>query len=353
MKEGIKIRLYHFAISFALLAITYVIISDIRTNNLNTVINNKKEIERYIDVAIDDAAIRLIDVGENNQIIVNKEKAVESFMTSLYSSFNILSNSDKQRELSLYIPVIVVTVEDGYYIHYCDEYKDADEHTYAIARWSEKMPYYYEDDNFIYGLTLGNDISIYDKNGILDGSGKQKVYEMNYKDIKEKHPDMLTTSGYFLLDNEKFNEVRKTIIIELIESSIAYFTSHHNRIAENYGITYNFSLPSISDDKWIPYLDDWGIFIVFQGYPYGNEAGEVYNRFASAAAKISKDKQYYIEQVDWYLLYHKENCTEINETSILYREEPYLTVRECVLEGAYACPKCNTTGINVPEYSVR
>lgn len=332
-----------------MLAITYVIISDISTNNLNAVINNKKEIDSYIDTAIDDAAIRLIDVGENNQIRVNKEKAVESFMTSLYSSFNILSNRDKQEGLSLYIPVIVVTVEDGYYIYYYDEYKDGEEYTHAIVRWSEKMPYYYEDDDFIYGFTLGDTISILDKNGILDSSGNQRVYEMNYQDIEEKHPDILATPDHFLLNDEKFNTVRKTKITELIESSMAYYISHHNKIASNYGITYNFSLPSISNNQWMPYLDDWGIFIMFQGYPYGNEAGEVYNRFASAGAKLSKDKFYYLEQVDWYLIYHKGDCSEVNESSILYRTDPYLTVRECVSKGAYACPECNARGINVPE----
>lgn len=353
MKEVVKIKLYHFTISFVLIAITYIIISDIRTNSLNAVINNKKEIDRYIDTAIDDAAIRLIDVGENNQIRVNKEKAVDSFMASLYSSFNILSNRDKQRELSLYIPVIAVTVEDGYYIYYYDEYKDSNEYSHAVPRWSEKMPYHFEDEKFIYGFTLGENISIYDKNKILDGSGKQMVYEMNYKDIKEMYPDILDTPDHFLLNGDKFNIVRKTIITELIESSMAYYTSHHNKIASNYGITYNFSLPSISNNEWMPYLDDWGIFIMFQGYPYGNEAGEVYNRFVSAGAKISKDKLYYIEQVDWYLIYHKGNCTKVNEEGFLHRTDSYLTVRECVSEGAYACPECNTTGINAPEYSIQ
>lgn len=352
MKEGIKIKPYHFAISFVLIAITFIIISDIRTNSLNAVVNNRKEIDRYIDTAIDDAAIRLIEVGENNAININKEKAIESFMASLYSSFNILSNRDKQKELSLYIPVIAVTVEDGYYIYYYDEYKDDKGYTHAIARWSEKFPYYYEDEHFIYGFTLGDNISILDKNRKMDGGGKQKVYEMNFNEINEKYSSVISSPEHFLLNNEKFNTVRKTIITELIESSMAYYTSHHNRIAANNGITYNFSLPSISNNEWMPYLDDWGIFIVFQGYPYGNEAGEVYNRLASAGVKITKDKVYYIEQADWYLVYHKGSCSKINEASILYRTDPYLTERECVSEGAYACPECNTTGINVPEYSI-
>lgn len=344
-------RAFHFSITFVIIAIAFILICDIRTNNLNAAINNRKEIDRYIDVAIDDAVTSLVDVGENNQIRINKEKAIESFFASLYSNFNIMSNREKQEELALYIPVIVVTLEDGYYIYYFDEYSGSDNYTYAVHRWSEKFPYHYEDEDFIYNFTLGDYITILDKKGNMDINGEQKVYQMHYKDIKVKYPTILDSPDHFLLDDDKFNTIRKTRIASLIEKSMAYYTSHHNKIASNYGITYNFSLPSISNEQWMPYLDDWGIFVVFQGYPYGNEAGEVYNRFASAGAKISKDNYYYLEQVQWYLVYHRSGCPELDESSLLYNTEPYLTVKECVQEGAYACPKCNATGIYAPKYS--
>lgn len=321
-------------------------------NNLNAVINNKKEIDRCIDVAIDDAVTNLIEVGENNQIRINKEKAIECFFASLYSSFGILSNRDKQNQLDLYFPVIAVTVEDGYYIYYFDEYKGHDQYTYAVRRWSEKLPYFYEDENFLYGFTLGDYITLLDKNGKLDKSGMQKVYQIHYKDMRVKFPNAFTSSDHFLLNHEKFHTLRKTTIASLIENSMAYYTSHHNKIASNYGITYNFSLPTISNSKWLPYLDDCSIFVVFQGYPFGSEAGDVYNRFASAGAKLSKDTLYYIEQVNWYLRYHRSGCPEIKENSILNNAEPYFTVEECVKEGAYACPECNNTGVYAPEYSI-
>lgn len=318
---------------------------------LNAVIDNKKEIDRYIDVAIDDAVKQLVEVGENNQIIINKEKAIESFFASLYSSFGILSNRDMQQQLDLYFPVIAVTVEDGYYIYYWDEYNGSDEYTYAVHRWSEKLPYYYEDDEFVYRFTLGDHITLLDKNGKLDQSGAQKIFQINYKDIGDKFPNVFAQSDHFLLNHDKFHTLRKTTIASLIEDSMAYYTSHHNKIASNYGITYNFSLPPIRNSEWLPYLDDCSIFVVFQGYPFGNEAGDVYNRFASAGAKMSKDTLYYIEQVDWYLIYHRSGCPKMNEESILFDTEPHFTVEECVNEGAYACPECNNIGVYAPEYT--
>ncbi|NLP34814.1 MAG: hypothetical protein GX359_06395 [Clostridiales bacterium] len=344
-------KLYHITISFALIAFTLIIISDIRTNNLNTVIDNKKEIDGFIDVAIDDAVTRLIEVGENNKIHINKEKAIESFFASLYSSFGILSDREKQQELALYFPVIAVTVEDGYYLYYYDEYNGADDNTYTVRRWSEKLPYYYEDEYFLYGFTLSDTITLLDKYCKLDSSASQKVYQMNYKDVGEKYANVINSSNHFLFDNEKFETLRKTTIASLIENSMAYYISHHNKIASNHGITYNFNLPPISNNQWMPYLDDCSIFVVFQGYPYGNEAGDVYNRFASAGAKISKDTLFFIEQVDWYLLYHKSGCPEINEKNIRFYNESYFTIEECVKEGAYACPKCSALGVYAPDYT--
>ncbi len=336
-------------IAFVVIAISIIVPTDIRLNNLKAVVLNKEEIDRYLDVAIDDAVSRLVEVGENNQIIINKENAIESFYTSLYASFGILSDKAKQQELALYIPVIVITMEDGYYIYYSDDYKGEDGYPYVSRRWSEKFPYDYEDEDFIYGFSLGNEFTLYDKYGKL--AGEQKVYQINRKDMVDKYSFYFKPPGHFLQNEEAFNMLRKGKIASRIEQSMAYYTSLHNRIAAQYGITYNFSLPAIKDEQWLPYLDNVSIFTVFQGYPYGSATGEVYNRFMSAGAKVSKDQCYYIEQAGWYLLYHKANCSKLNNDCLSsYDDEPHLTIRECVSKGAYACPECIENGIYPPKY---
>ena len=345
-------KLYHFAISFVIIAITSIIISDIRMDNLKAVWSDKEKMDRYLDTAIDDAVIKLVEIGENNQIIINKEKALESFHASLYSSFGILSDKDKQEELDRYLPVIAVTMEDGYYIYAYFEYEGEEEHSYVTRKWTEKLPYYYEDNDFVYGFTLGENITLLDKKGILDSGDQQTVYRLNYKDMKIKFPAYFAASNHskdhFLLDPDKFELTRKGTIQSLIEQSMAYYTSHHNKIASEYGITYNFALPPIQDEQWLPYLDDPGFFVVFQGYPYG--AGEVYNRFASSGAKVTKDKVFYLEQVKWYLIYHRSGCDHRKEDGILFDNQPYLTMEECVRQGAYGCPVCCPNDIHAPEY---
>jgi hypothetical protein len=333
--------------------IAAIVIADIKTNNFIEVVEDREQIDRILDTAIDDGVTSLAQVDGNNNLSISKDAAIKSFFLSLYSAFGVLDDKDNQEKLNLYIPVVAVTMEDGYFIFYSDEYLGTDGHPYVSKRWSEKYPYYYEDGDFIYGFTLGDIITLYDKSGILEGSGSPAVYTMDYHDLQTKeeysafrkeHPES------FLLEDEAYKLVRKSSIINCMEDTITSYTNRHNRIAEEYGITYNFSLPVIRDDEWARFIDDISMFVIFQGYPYGNGTDEVYNRFASAGAKFTKRKGFYIEQKGWYRIYHRSNCPELSDDAIILEDEIYYDAEACVKEGAYACPVCNKTGVYAPEY---
>ena len=327
-----------------------VVITDIKTNNLKAVIHNKEQIDRNLDTALDDGVSKVSELGDNNKIIINKDAAMNSFFVSLHSSFGILSDQDQREKMNLYIPVITITTEDGYYVYYSDEYRGKDGYTYLSKRWSEKLPYYYEDEDFIYGFTLGDIVTIYDKHGLLDPTRQQYVFQFDYHDVQTMEQYAVFRAARpsnILLQDEVFELIRKETIIRRIESTMAYYTSHHNLIASQYGITYNFNLPAMREEEWAPYLDDVSMFVVFQGYPYGNGVGETYNRIASAGARIKKNTLYYLEQKDWYLLYHKSSCSELKRDNVIVKEEAYNTIESCAKEGAYACQVCNQTGVGV------
>jgi hypothetical protein len=293
-------------------------------------------------------------VDDNNNIIINKELAVKSFFMSIDSSFGVLSDKDSQDKLNLYIPVITVTVNDGFYVFFSDNFIGADGYTYIARRWTEKFPYFYEDADLIYGFTLGDKVSILDKNNLL-GGGIQKIYQMDYHDFQTEDAFAAYRSARpnsILLNDESYSLVKKGSIINSLERKMAYYTSRHNRIAAQYGITYNFALPQMEEEEWAPYLDDIGIFVVFQGYPYGSEVGETYNRVASAGAKLSKNQVYYIEQKGWYLIYHRVGCPELSKPDIILKEEPYYDPLDCVKQGCYQCPVCSSdNGVYAPEYN--
>lgn len=347
-------KLYHYVIVFVIIAILIIITSDVKTNNLKAVIQNKEQIDNNLDTAIDDGVTKLAEVDNNNMVKINRDAAAKSFFLSLHSTFGVMSDKESQDKLNLYVPVVVVTMEDGYYILFSDEYKETDGYTYVSKRWSEKFPYYYEDSDFVYGFTLGDIVTIYDKNNILNGTS-QTVYKLDFHSIQTKDEYSSFRSARadsILLNDDLFNEVRKNTIIHCIEESMAYYTSRHNQIAKQYGITYNFSLPAIKDDQWAPFLDDISMFVVFQGYPYGNQFGETYNRFASAGAKVSKKQAYYLEQKGWYLVYHRASCPELKKERAIFSDEPLYDVYSCSKKGAYACPICNqNNGVNAPNYT--
>jgi len=347
-------KLYHFVLVFIIIAITTILTLDIKTNNLKALYQNKEQIDHNLDTAIDDGVTSLAEVDGMNNITVSKDAAVNSLFLSLYASFGILSNKEKQEKLNLYIPVVTITTEDGYYVFYSDEYQGLDGYTYASKRWSEKFPYYYEDEDFIYGFTLGDTVTVYDKNELFDVTKEQKVFCLDYHEFqtKEEYASFRTKRpSSILLNDASFELIRKDIIITCIENSMAYYTSNHNKIAAAYGITYNFSLPVIQDGEWAAYIDDISMLVVFQGYPYGEEVGEAYNRVASAGAKVTKRKVYYLEQKRWYLIYHKSTCTELLNDNIIFHEEPYYDAITCIEQGAYACPICNKTGVYAPDYA--
>ncbi len=347
-----QMKLYHFILIYMLLAIVTVIVLDIKTNDLRAVIDNKEKINKNLNTALDDGISRLTKSEDKYGISINKEAAIQSFFLSLETSFGVLTDPNATEKLTMYIPVVAITVEDGFYIFYSDTFEDSDEVTSVIKRWSEKIPYYFEDNDFIYGFTLSDVISLYDKNEILSNNDSQKYYKVDYHDLstKAEYSSFRSKRPNSFLLSTKYEEMKKGILVKAIEKSLAYYTSKHNRIASQYGITYNFSLPSVNKKDWDKYLETNSMFVVFQGYPYGIEAGEIYNRILSAGAKISKKNVYYLEQKGWYLLYHKDTCEKLGITGSLAMEEPYYEVKDCVKAGAYACPICSPEGALAPDY---
>ncbi len=347
-------RIHNYVIIFVIIAICTFLVVDIKSDNLEAVANNKEQIDRNIIVAIDDGVGSLVQMDENNKLVIDKEAASNSFFSSLYSSFGITDDRDSIRKLNQYVPVIAITMEDGYYIFYSDEYRATDGYKNISKSWTEKLPYFYEDENFIYSFTLGEVVTLYDKKNCLGEGSNQSVYSMDYHELQDgdKYSSFRNSNpNSILLDNEKFELARKEAIIKSIEASMAYYTSHHNHIAQQFGITYNFSLPVMREEEWAPYLDDVSMFVVFQGYLYGDQLGEVYNRIASSGAKISKNRLFYLEQIGWYYVYHRYNCPELENGGLILFDEPQYNIESCTKRGAYACPICNEeSGVNAPDY---
>jgi hypothetical protein len=328
---------------------------DIRTDNVEAIAETKNDMDIYLNKAMESAVQELLQIdATSGKEILDKDKAADTFLSSMYSSLGILSDPSAQEKFRAYVPVIAVTTRDGYYLKYNDKFVGTDGYSYVSMRWTEKLPYSYEDDYFIYKFTMDTDLVLYDKKNILDATGSTKMFDVNIQDIRtlNEYAILRTAVGpnSFLLEDEKFSNVRQQAIISHIEEDLSWYISRHNDIAKRYGITYQFSLPVSDTSEWAKTIKGPGIIVIFQGMPLIEDVTKVYNRMTFSGAGVMKDIVYYIEQHGWYYLYHREGCTRL-VGNINKRDEHYYSVEECAEMGAYACELCDPVGIHVPDYS--
>lgn len=341
-------KIYHFALLFIIFFLAAVIKTDVSIGELKSIENEKEKITESLSLALSDAVNYLSRTGSYGADSINKEEVLSKFFTSLYSSLGITSNPMARAEIEIYIPVVLLCDVDGYYVYYFDEYKASDGNTYVERKWSEKMPYCYEDEYFIYRFTLTDMVYIYDKNDLINTD--EAVIVSTYKefresplfsDFKDKNSDCI------LFNDEDYELIRKNSIISRLEDVMAYYISRHNLIAQRQGISYSFSFPMDKRDEWADYIKDVNILVVFQGYPYGPGRDYTFNKIASVGANLIKKHRYYVEEKSWYNLAHREGCERIRNNEMILNET-FDTIEECAKLGAYCC-ECIEYGARAPE----
>ena len=340
-------KAYHLVLLFLVFFLAAVIKTDMNIGRLRTIEQEKEELTVNLDSAAWDAVNQLSLTGVYGKNHIRKNEVVKDFFSSLYSSMGIMYRPDAMKMVDIYIPVILLCDTDGYYIYYYDKYKTPDGTTDTKRIWTEKMPYYYKDENFVYLFTLTNKITIYDRNNLL--STDKKVFEINYKDLQTSQDYEGFRAGHsdsFLLDNETFELVRKQAIINQLEKVMAYYTNKHNEIARQNGITYQFSFPA-GQEEWGTYVDDVGLLVVFQGYPYTGDQNYTFNKIASCGANVVRKAVYYVEKKGWYYLVHKAGCPKLKDNPNVL-SEPFDHIEECIKMGAY-CDDCMEHGARAPE----
>lgn len=339
---------HYFALVFVVFFISSVIKTDLNIGEMEAIENEKMELVESLSSATSDAISYLSASGRYGESSIRKEEVINTFFASFYSSLGMITDRNKQLELELYIPVILLCDSDGFYVYYYDTYKDEHGQTFFKRIWSEKMPYHYQDEDFIYGLTLTDRIDIYDINNYLNLPIKvisADYHELQndaiYQNFRNSHPDNI------LLDDEKFEMVREIAIKNQLEEVLSYYTSNHNWVARQNGITYQFSFPAGKDDVWAQYFDDVNLMVVFQGYPYGSNRDYTLNKVASSGANIIRKPLYYVEEKSWYFLAHTAGCPEL-EGNPMVLEETFDDLTECARIGAF-CDECIENGSRVPE----
>lgn len=340
---------HHFTILFVIIFTVFVLKMQLVVSRYEQAADSYEQIEQSFYAAADAAGEALCRYGAST-ILTDKEAAYHSFFCSLYAALGIMDNPAKREELLKYIPMFAVLDEDGFYIYFEDEYEREDGFHYTTRNWTECMPYSYSDEDFVYWFTLDGVVTLYDKNGLINGT--VCLYQASKEELEEEplygrlrilRPDS------FLFDMESFMTVKQTAVIANVQDAMRYYINNHNRIAQKYGITYDFALPVMDNSAWARSIEHPGVLVMIQGYPIDVARKVIYNQYAFVGAQIYKKEPYYLTERGWHPTYHRRSCSVLalaGEETLL---SPIYSVEECVKRGAYACTECIPDGVYPPE----
>ncbi len=321
-------KVHNFVLLFIIVFLSLCVNYDLKQETLTKVSTKKQRYDAILEAAINDAAASLVTLDRGNNPTIQKEEAINTFFQSLYAGFGILHDETAKQELKGYVPVILITERDGFCFWYHGEYEENGRT--LVERFSEKYPYAYscsdidckETKNYV-GFTMDDTIYMVNgnSNGVLYGT-RQDIFR-NYPEVS------------FLQSKDSFEEVRRETIVNAITDKMGQYINRYNRIADRYGISYQFSIPYFDKGTWVRTIDDISIVVLFQGYPFGNGITQTYNQYEIGGARVSKNNYYYITQRNGTSFYHRGDCESYINGLI-----PYDAKRDCALMGAYPCEKC-------------
>ncbi|MGY3386793.1 hypothetical protein ACVWZB_004747 [Paenibacillus polymyxa] len=251
------------------------------------------------------------------KIRANKERAIEAFYQTLFNNVGIGEDEVAQGVLKRYIPVLAVVDYDGLWIYTSDSFMNKDGEKENRQVWRSKMPFAYADN-------LGNSVSF-----TLD----DYVYAYDAGDkqwFEGKREDVAAQVNYgipILNDPDKFDQIRRTTIIDVVQSNLEHYINSYNQYARSLGIGYTFTLPRIDQEEWNNTIDDVGVLSFIQGMPIGSN---YYNNYALGGSRLVKRTAIYGYIRDGVKIYYRES-DHYGGTII----EKFTSEREAALAGYF------------------
>lgn len=315
-------KLSNLVILFCIIVISVIVVLDQRMESSANVATQKIQYSRAIDNSIDEALDALVEWDSADRVQINKDEAVERFFNSMYCNFGVMHDPEGQDRIQLYTPICAVIETDGFYVYHQERVQMTDALT-VQRRWTEKIPFSYDDGTNYWAFSLNDQVRVVRKS---DGS----ILVGDIDDLWGSISSPLKTSSDY------YEGKKREIIIQTIKEELAWYVNHHNEIANLWGISYSFSLPDFDGEDLFRSVDNVSFLAVFQGYPYSEYSRDTYNRFAFGGAQLAKESQFYVqaggEGVKYYHLYDCPQCS--------VHTEVYKTMKEASEAGARPCPEC-------------
>lgn len=260
-------KITDFSILFVILFVPVFLICGFQITDQQTVQELERKYVTALRTAVQDGA-SVLNTNEKQEweagygsvkfFRADKELALAAFYKSLYINLGIEEDLPAQKLLDLYIPAIAVVDYDGYYIYADEEYSGSDGETLVRHVWSPKKPYAYTDErgNLI-RFTLDNTVDVYDSETGEWTHGLQRELQP-YSNVP------------LIAHSDVFEQVKRTTIVQTIESDLANVINRHNEYAAKNGVAYDFMLPLIPGEEWNNSIQDIGIMAFIQGMPVGS-----------------------------------------------------------------------------------
>lgn len=246
----------------------------------------KEQIERALLEAITYAGEEYSSVMNAN--LEKKQATLESsFFETLYVAMGVFECEEEREIIKMHVPMMMIAEENGISFYHVKEIMTDGIKEFSYV-WTEKTEYPWKED-------------------VTKEEKKQKI-------------------------------------MELLETKASEIISMHNYIAEQYGISYSFSVPRFlqdtADEIQFPML-----FVVFQGWPLNANEDIFYENCVDAGAFIQKVKRYTVTVSqtvsDTFSYYHERNCRITTQTDVKCIPG-VMTKEEAVRNyGAFPCEICN------------
>lgn len=254
----------------------------------------------------------------------NTKQVSEAFFRTLF--FNLNANTpEKQGDLSLRIPCIVMLDEDGYTLNVLENVLVNGE--IVLTRITlPKKPYALAYKEGVYHLDINLQLTFQRS---FDGVSEKQVG--NLEDLiknKSSFPQMALIQDY------SSAKVIQQLFIDQLAEDVNFYTKRHQYLARQCGLYYEFNFSNVTN-AWQNSLGGIGVFAMIQGVQgYGGQMLAV-----DSFQRIS------IEQVDYVFgildqgikYYCKMNCVkhlEENATQI------FMGAKQAAGEGYFPCTCC-------------
>lgn len=347
-------KLSNYTIIFFIAIFAYYCIATSNAETLSTMSLKYVQYNDAMNDAVDTAVSSIVENANSaTELSSNFEGCVNNFYQNLYASFGAIDNEILQQDLQIYTPVLAVADVDGFYILYNDTSADGK----LVKKKTMKLPYTKTFDkgtdgsvlHYTVNFTIGEDITVIMRND-------DTIYKGSYSELKTKFPDTILAQKYdktILAKPGTFTDWRNQVISQSICEQMNYYVRRNNKIAADFGITYNFSLPATAATELSNGISNVTFIALFQGYPYGAGLSDVYNKFCVSGAHVSKVHVYYVRPVQeadgLHYYYHKPECRELFDASVdadgFYGTDSGLgyafsSAQDAASSGALPCPYC-------------